>query len=326
MNLLINATPAKKGGAKTILENYLKNADFSEYKKVFLCAPKDTKYSNDKIKHISMETKGLYSWFFSVFGVSYFALKYKCKKIISFNNVNLVVPFLTKITYFHNLHIFQAKTIRFKLLRFTIKYLMKNQYFVFQTNYVLDEFINIFGRGYKTDVNWCGCEKPNVLIGNKQKYNNLNCIVPIVDSYSDVKNFKFIVDNAPTLTRHKINVNVVAPSGPEVDGFNYLGTQSKIKLFELFGTSDFMIMPSLFETVGLPIFEFASTGKPVLVLNKPYIQGIDETVGLTKNIIVFEPENFDKKLQLLIENYDDYAINELSEDHPLVKADWSAFT
>lgn len=323
MNILINATPAKKGGAKTIIENFLKNGDFSKYDSVILLSPKNTEFKNNKIIHIPVETSGLFSWFFSIFGVLYFSLKYRCRKIISFNNVNVIFPFISKSTYFHNLHIFNGQSIRFRILRFTIKYLMFRQHFVFQSKYVLNEFKRIFGTNYKLTVNWCGCDKPYHT--KKTRNTNLSCIIPIVDTSSKVKNFALLAKNKNAFIKHMITVNAVAPYGPNIEGFHYMGPQSRDKLFQLYDECDFMIMPSLFETVGLPIFEFASTGKPVLVLNKPYIRGIDDTVGLTKNIITFEYENFEEKLQLLVENYDDYVINELPEEHPLVKADWSAF-
>lgn len=323
MNLLINATPAKYGGAKTIVERYLNDCTFNDYERVILLAPKNVSCNNDKVEHIHIETNGVWSWLFSIIGVLYFVLRYNAQKLISFNNVNLIIPVCKTITYYHTPHIFYSNHIRHKLLRFTIKRLMKRKHFVFQSNYVLNEFISLFDDNYEFSVNWCGCEKPIYDKTFAQKV-NFNCIVPILDAYSDVKNFKFIAVNNDFISDLGITIKTLSSSGPKGKNINYLGMQTKENLFELYNSCDFMIMPSLYETVGLPIFEFAASGKPVLVLDKPYINGINETVGLTKNIIIFKPDDFHDVLKNLIDNYDDFVIDELPLNHPLVKSNWTA--
>ncbi|WP_279130987.1 glycosyltransferase [Photobacterium phosphoreum] len=326
-NLLINATPAKFGGAKTIVENYLENGDFSKYEKVILLAPRTIFFNNEKVHHVKRETSGLLSWTFSVLIVFLYALYYRCGSIISFNNVNCIVPFFNKITYFHTPHIFYSKSMRHRLLRFTIRYLMVREHFVFQSKYVHDEFVRVFGEKYKFSVNWCGCESPfinNISFRKENSSEKYKCIVPIVDSKSIVKNFKFVVDNIDFIDQNNIEIYSLSEGGERSDKIHYIGRKSKVELMSLYCEMDFMLMPSLFETVGLPIFEFAGTGKPVLVLDKPYISGIDNTIGLPDNIFPFCEDEFYDSIINLTQEYEWHKILPLSSDHRMLKPDWSA--
>jgi len=326
MNLLINATPAKKGGAKSVVENYLENADFSSYDTVILLAPRAVEFQKKNIsRHVFIETNGFFSWFFSVFCVVWYVILFRADTLISFNNVNLLLPVCKTKTYFHNLHIFNGNNFRFKLFRATIKWFMRGKVFVFQSNYVKQEFENIFGTEYELYVNWCGCDIPEQ--AGKVRHNGFDkfkVIVPIVEVNLDVKNFKFVGDRISLFIENNIDIISLGPNTAVEDNIRYIGSQTKSDLFKLFIECDFMIMPSLYETVGLPIFEFASTGKPVLVLNKPYLQGIAETIGLSTNIIPFEEDEFEFKLNEVIENYNNYIVEPLDRKHPLVRPNWSS--
>ncbi|PMO62220.1 hypothetical protein BCT04_16795 [Vibrio breoganii] len=324
MILLINATPAKEGGAKTILENYLAQGNFDEYKKIILLAPRRTEFYSNKVVHIPIETKGLHSYFFSVLFVMYFALKFRVDKIISFNNVNLIVGNFDTVTYFHNVHIFYANSLRFKLFRFTISHLMKNHRFVVQSNYVRNEFINVFGSDYNVITNWPGCQKPIFSQKTTKTNKKIRCLVPITDSSSIVKNFSFVVNELNFLTSKNIEIVTLDSKGPESEIIDYKGMLDKKDLWRCYSDCDLMLMPSLFESVGLPIFEFAASGKPVLVLDKPYIHGIKETIGLTSNIIIFDGNNFHTKIIDALDNYRHYRIDELSDRHPYFSSDWTA--
>lgn len=324
MNLLINATPAKEGGAKTIVENYLSTADFSKYKKVVLLAPKNIKLSNNIDKHIIIETTGLFSWLFTTVFVFMYVVRFKVDKLVSFNNVNMIIPYCETVTYFHNLHILHGSTIRFKLLRNTIKIFMKNERFVFQTEFVKDKFNEVFSSNGKQYVNWCGCEVPTNLKKNKKtSLDKFRVIIPIVDRYSKVKNFDFILKQKHLFESLGIDVIVLSPPKNNFGCFNFVGKMEKSELFSLYGNCDLMIMPSLYETVGLPIFEFASTGKPVLVLSRPYLKGIDDTVGLTGNIYPFTEDEFETIIKHIIQCYNEVVLEPFDKSHPLFKADWS---
>lgn len=320
--LLINATPAKFGGAKSIIEKFIATADFSGYKSVYLLAPRGTDVNSEKVKLIEMESNGLFSLLFTIFFIRFYVFKLKASHLISFNNVNLLFSNVRTVTYYHTPHIFYSSSLRHKILRLVIKYGMKWERFVFQSDYVQDEFINTFGTSYKTHVNWCGFELPHQA-KNKSIHNKIRCLVPVVDSCSKVKNFKFVCQNIELFEKLDIEIIALDSVGEYPDRIKYIGRKNKKDLFDVYNDCDMLLMPSSFETVGLPIFEFAATGKPVLVLHKPYLDGIEKTVGLTSNIIKFNEETFEDTLRYTLSNYNKICIKRLTKSHPLVCSNWS---
>lgn len=55
-----------------------------------------------------------------------------------------------------------------------------------------------------------------------------------------------------------------------VASIKFIGFQSQQRLFDLYSRAHCLVFPSRVETWGLPISEFASTGKPMLLANLPY--------------------------------------------------------
>ena len=80
-----------------------------------------------------------------------------------------------------------------------------------------------------------------------------------------------------------------------------------------------MVFPSNEETLGLPIFEFAGTGKVVFVKKRPYLDGNPYISSEPKNIIFFNEENFELKFKQTIRS-----ISELVEKkyNPFSSGDW----
>jgi glycosyltransferase involved in cell wall biosynthesis len=56
----------------------------------------------------------------------------------------------------------------------------------------------------------------------------------------------------------------------------WMGLQPRTEVFRLYGEADCLLFPSKLETWGIPITEFKTTGKPILVADLPYAH---ETVG-----------------------------------------------
>jgi hypothetical protein len=67
-----------------------------------------------------------------------------------------------------------------------------------------------------------------------------------------------------------------------------LGQISRAQLFDLYQRVDAVLIVSIEETLCLPIFEAASLGAKVIVLNMPYIQAIKEWRGLPQNVQLFD--------------------------------------
>ena len=63
---------------------------------------------------------------------------------------------------------------------------------------------------------------------------------------------------------------------------------SKDKLYSYYENADCLVFPSRVETWGLPITEFAATGKPMLLSDLPYAH---ETSAGCQRVAFFNPED-----------------------------------
>ncbi len=68
----------------------------------------------------------------------------------------------------------------------------------------------------------------------------------------------------------------------------FLGRLTRQQVLARYELADCLVFPSLLETWGLPISEFKSTGKPMLLADLPYAH---ESVGTYQNIYFFNPRN-----------------------------------
>jgi len=243
---------------------------------------------------------------FSIIFVGWFVIKFKARIVFSFSNINLIIPLCQRVTYFHQLKILTAKNIRFKTFRFIIRrFLIPSNIFIFQTSYVKKNFIHTFGK-CKSEVCWPGVHLPpkSLPILNKEK---LSAIIPY--AYIDLpqKNFQFF---SKINWKHFTKLDrVFIPSEihhNENSVFEFIGNLSREQMNELYLKGDLLFVSSLEETVCLPIFEFASTGKPVLVLAAPYIVEIAKEMKLPKNIILFNQDKFEEVLTKVLLDYSSY--------------------
>lgn len=81
----------------------------------------------------------------------------------------------------------------------------------------------------------------------------------------------------------------------------FIGFQSRDSLFHYYEQSDCLLFPSKMETWGLPITEFASFGKPMLLADFPYAH--ETAAGSTKTAFFDpdKPEQLAEKMRRLIE-------------------------
>jgi len=320
---LVNASAAKTGGAKTILSRFVRDFDFSAYDKVFVVAPPCFVIERSSVEHVALSTSGIGTLLFTIFFVRYYIFKYGCTEVFSFNNLN-VIGFKNKVTYLHNFHILSKKSFRHYLNRFLIRLFFKRSKFVVQTEFVKKKFIDTFGKGYRVVVNWPGCEyyRGSPLFSSAGGF---LCVVPITDIQSTHKNFALISRNASVFKRQGVELLITSDSGPSLDGFKYIGVQDSAGMERLYSRCHFMIFPSTIETVGLPIFEFATTGKPVLVLNAEYLDGVKKTVSLPENIFRFEESELPERVGEVLSHIQTNRPTRICREHAMVKADWSGF-
>ncbi len=74
----------------------------------------------------------------------------------------------------------------------------------------------------------------------------------------------------------------------KVSSIRFEGFMSKDRLYSFYDGSDCLIFPSRIETWGLPITEFATTGKPMLLADLPYAR---ETSSGCEKIDFFNPQD-----------------------------------
>jgi len=318
--ILVNATSCKIGGARQILEKFI-----SEYKKpdeLIILAPKYIKLNLPaESTLIVKETKGIGTLLFSLFGVIYYVLKIRPNAILSFSNINIFYPFIKRITYFHQSKIFTAKSLRFKVFRWVIKFsLLKRNLFIFQTSFVQSKFNQVFGNS-NSIICWPGVNHPpryNINTNNE----DFSILIPYGIARLPQKNFAFI-ENIEWRMFSKIKALYVVSEGKSLQKkLVFIGNKSRDEMNVLYENTDILIITSVEETICLPIFEFACTGKPVLVLNAPYTQGLKEDIKIPSNIIFSSAENFENKLISITKNYDCFCSSNSSELKKMKHSSW----
>lgn len=86
-----------------------------------------------------------------------------------------------------------------------------------------------------------------------------------------------------------------------VTSIRFAGFQNKDNLYQLYQQADCLVFPSLVETWGLPISEFAVSGKPMLLANLPYAH---ETAAGYSKAAFFNPnspEQLKQQMKALIQ-------------------------
>lgn len=301
-NILVNACGAKEGGAKTIIESFLSNIPKdNNFYYVFVGFNLDFEIQNENVKIIKFPTSGFFSLFFSIIGFYYFCLKYKANMVVSFMNLNLIFLKLNKITYIHQNKIFTCPSIRMKLYRLFTRINSKDK-FICQTESVkesLNRKLNISKNNITTvwpSIFFPKNKKEDSFLDKYFQDDFTYCICPIIDVNAPHKNFGFLLKNSDYLTKNKIKVFVTSdiPHNElyKVENFIFVGKLHTEDLHYLYEKCEYMLFPSLNETVGLPIFECLHYKcKPVLY-DAPYIKTIFSS-GIPKNVILLSENNFD---------------------------------
>ena len=304
MTILINACCARYGGAKSIVQSYIDN--YSGEEEVVLLAPDVYSISSERVKHIKISTNGLFTLLFSSVFIGIFILKFKARVVLSFTNINFLLPLCGRITYFHQLKIFEGRELRFRILRVVLKRFLLKSSFIFQTTFVRDSFIKYLGRPRKVYICWPGCNVEVSHVNEKALTPGFNALIPYIEITAKQKNFEFFKGKSSDLFRLCDDVYVPSKSYGNDLGFRFIGPQKKHELIALYEKTAVVLVASTVETVCLPIFEFASTGKPVIVIDAPYIRAISEAMCLPKNIVIVSRGMFTSVLEDVKNNYESY--------------------
>lgn len=199
---------------------------------------------------------------------------------------------------------FDVKIVLFSLFtRFA--YLInihRNKHLIVQTEWLRDGFSKMFGLP-KGRFIVCPPEQKKVIY-NKVNIEH-NVFTFIFASTPDChKNFETLCEAAKELENKigKCRFNVILTiKGDEnryskylisrfgnVSSIKFEGLMSKDKLCSYYDCADCLVFPSRIETWGLPITEFAATGKPMLLSDLPFAH---ETSAGCPKVAFFNPED-----------------------------------
>jgi hypothetical protein len=323
--ILVNAASCKLGGARQIAEQFVRqNSD--KYQLIVL-APRELNLELPSSQRINFETKGIGTLFFSLFGIIYYVMKFKPHSIISFSNINIFLPLVKRYTYFHNIKILTNSALKYKIFRLVINlFLLKKNTFIFQTSYVDTKFREFYPTIH-SQISWPGVSSPPQFCSSFKKISSkgYKAIIPYAYVNLPQKNFDFFQKFDWSKIKNLSEILVVTNSMLSAP-FNNVGSQSREGMNKLYESCDLLLVSSLEETVCLPIFEFACTGKPVLVLNAGYTCGLRNDLDLPKNIIFFDEVNFDVTLNNALNDYLANCLNNNSDLDVIINSHWPKLT
>jgi glycosyltransferase involved in cell wall biosynthesis len=291
--VLVNAVSAKHGGARTIVESFISNApEFENLQFIVLAGFVPDEAVTDNVSWHYYPKSGVFAMIFTLFSVILFYLRYRCERIISFNNVNCVLlPSRRRITYFHQLKALDLSFTEAKLRIMRAYLRCSRDILIVQSNEVKGALTRTFNlRSQEILVGWPGVEVP--IPKHSIERQNRRILIPITDPESKHKNFKFITELAEALGTDWEFI-VTAPKKysylkPANANINFVGVLSQNLLFEEYRRASLCIISSTHETVGLPIFEALAVDTPVIAYNAGYIEYFQNHFGITSGLVLVD--------------------------------------
>jgi glycosyltransferase involved in cell wall biosynthesis len=135
----------------------------------------------------------------------------------------------------------------------------------------------------RADLNWSDKVRHWLYVGNNCPYKKVDTIIKAAEA-SKERGLPWLFHIVGFDDKHTNNDLPIV-------FHNYMGHE---KLADLYLLADALILPSLTETVGLPILEALYCGTPVVLADRPYAREICE-----KQAIYFDPYSFQSLIQSL---------------------------
>lgn len=167
-----------------------------------------------------------------------------------------------------------------------------------------------------------------------QKKNYINKIIFFFPAYPRVfKNIELLCKSA-TLLRDDyelwITINgkenqyakKIVKNYSKNKNIKFIGLQTREKVFDIYKVADCLIFPSKLETWGMPISEFKTYKKPILVADLPYAH---ETIGEYEYAKYFDPNDVEQLanyMKLLIHGQLEYDAQEFIEPSQPFASNW----
>jgi len=357
--IVISAINFSSGGPLSILKDSLSELSksyASEYRIIALVHnKKEFLIENIEFRAYPLSKKSwLIRMFYEYIYFYFLSIKVKPSVWLSLHDITPNVRCPNRIVYCHNPSPFynpkkndwykSTKVFLFSkfyryLYRINIK---KNKYVIVQQNWLRDYFRQIWNLK-NVIVAYPEVEKNFLDIGRNNeiiKHDNDGVKFFFYPSFPrPFKNFELICEAYSLLSeryRQKSkffltldgNLNSYAyeivKKYQEYKGLIFLGLLSRDEVYSYYQSVDCLIFPSKLETWGLPITEFKTTGKPILLSNKPYAK---ETLGDYDKVSFFDVDSaveLQQKIEGIIDEKIVFTGNKKIEVEPLFTQGWSS--
>lgn len=299
--IFVNASAAKSFGAKTILDKFV--AEKGKEKDVIyvIASPVMPNRISDNQIWIEKNTHSFGTILYALLGSWFDSRKNGCQSIISFSNINSVLP-VAKITYFQNMLILNGNEFKWRVIRWLLGLNLRSNKIIVQTPYVKEQFHKLFGLKCKVEVCWPGIDdfflpgldnrkSPSTI----KRSSTYKILVPIPDPALAHKNFSLVLKIAKKCLDYPIQFIVTSEMQETYKGVVsnviYVGKKDQSGYLALLDSVDATLVTSTLETVGLPIFESLSCNKYCFVFKQDYLKGIYDLFGDLEGILKFSDED-----------------------------------
>ena len=335
--IIVNATALRRGGALTILSQFIQSIDGTEEYLIFIHPTVNIDVSNQAV---TLEKVNKTSFFSRIlwdsFGLNAYLKKRKivADLVISLQNTSIRTnQKCNQLIYLHNIIPFSDYKWRFfkkadfgMLLYkyfysfFIFLYFTDKTYFIVQSNWFKDVLVQKGISGSKIIVAPPKAKLPSIeSIALKQlqskrytafypatnfEYKNhieiVNALVYMKEAgehYQDIDVYFTIQKNVSSKLYKVIQQHGLT------NNFHFLGALSFDQVLSYYKSVDLIIFPSRLETFGLPLIEAAMFGKPVVAIDLPYSNEVLKNYDNVMFCKAKDSRDWSAKIQFMLKNH-----------------------
>lgn len=315
--IVVSAINLREGGTLSILKsciNYLAKNMAEDYTIIALVHDKNLINIPNIIYYEFSDSKKSWSkrLYYEYIYFQKFSLQLKPYLWLSLHDITPNVKAEILATYCHNASTFYRLTLKealtepkFALFNLFYKYLYKiniskNDFVIVQQDWMRTEFKKIFNI-YNVVVAYPNIKMDKNCIKRVESTKKVKFIYPSLARI--FKNFEVICEASKILNDRGINnfevyltitgndtkySKYIYYNYKKIESLKFIGFQPEERLLEYYNEADCLIFPSKLETWGVPITEFKSFNKPILLADLRYAH---ETIGDYDKVKFFNPYN-----------------------------------
>ena len=318
--IVISAINFRSGGPLSVLNDcleYLDNNLSEKFEIVALIHKKSVVLKTKNIEFIEFPNS-INSYFYRIY-YEYFHFYGLSKKLkpylwLSLHDITPRVQSDIQAVYCHNPSPFYKIKLKYFIIdfKFTLfalfyRYLYRinikaNDFVIVQQGWLRKKFIEMY------NVENCIVSWPNISLQMHDVVRSINkeddATIFFYPSFPRIfKNFELVCEAAKMLhDRNVVNFKLILTIDGEenaytksiikkykdVDCINFIGLQTREQVFDIYSVTDCMIFASKLETWGMPITEFKTFQKPMLLSDLEYAH---ETAGVYELVRYFDPDD-----------------------------------